>query len=141
MKRIICVAGLVAGLATIQGCAAVALTAGGIAGGAGVEHTLNGIGYKTFAAPLANVRLATLKSLHKLDIKVSHDHKTDDGWQIDASALDREIDITLEAVTHRSTRMRVVVNKGDFFFKDAATGNEIIIETASALAKDQQASR
>lgn len=141
MRRYIYVTWLSVSLAALQGCAAVAVTAGGIAGSAGLEHTLNGISFKTFAAPVANVRLATLRSLHKLDMKVKDDHKTTEGWQIDASALNRDIDITLEAITDRSTRMRVVVNDGDIFFKDAATGNEIIIETASALARTERASR
>lgn len=126
---------------SVQGCTAVALTAGGIAGSAGVEQTLNGIKYKTFGSPLANVRLATLKALHHLAMKVKDDHKTKTGWQINATALNRDIDITLVAITSRSTRMRVVVNDGDIFFKDAATGNEIIIQTADALASPREASR
>lgn len=132
---------LIACLFAVQGCVAVALTAGAIAGGAGVEHTLSGITYKTFAAPLANVRLATLQTLDKLDMKVTSDKEAENGWEFQAAAADREVDITLEALTSRSTRMRVVVNKGEIFFKDAATGNEIIIQTAEALAKEQQASR
>jgi hypothetical protein len=126
-------------LAVLGGCAAVALTAGGIAGGAGVEHTLNGIAYKTFAAPIDNVRLATLKTLKRMDMGVRNDAKTETGWQITAAAIEREINIELEAVTQRATRMRVVVSKGDLFFKDAATGTEIIVQTAEALA--QQAKR
>lgn len=132
---------LIALAISVQGCAAVALTAGGIAGGAGVEQTLNGIKYKTFGLPLANIRLATLKALHHLAMKVKDDHKTKTGWQIDATALDRKIDITLEAITAHSTSMRVVVNNGSIFFKDAATGNEIIIQTANVLAGDRSASR
>lgn len=141
MKNAIRAVALITCLAGLQGCAAVALTAGGIAGGTGVEHTLNGISYKTFASPVPNVRLAALKSLDKLGIKVKADHKAKDGWQIDASAHDRDVDISFEALSERSTRMRVVVNEGAIFFKDAATGTEIIIETANALAADQQASR
>ena len=130
---------LLVGLAGLSGCAAVALTAGGIAGGAGVEHTLSGIAYKTFAAPMENVRLATLQTLKQMDMRVKDDRKAENGWEIAATANDREIDVELEALTARTTRMRVVVSKGDIFFKDAATGTEIIVQTADKLV--QQAKR
>jgi len=135
------IAALASALAALQGCAGVALTAGGIAGGTGVEHTMNGISYKTFATPLANMRLATLKTLDKLDMKVTDDHQTEEGWQIEAAAHDRDIDITLESLTSRTTRMRVVVNKGEIFFKDASTSTEIILQTGETLAQQRQASR
>lgn len=126
-------------LAGLSGCAAVALTAGGIAGGAGVDHTLSGIAYKTFAAPVENVRLATLQTLKQMDMSVKNDHKSENGWEISAAANDRDIGIELEALSQRTTRMRVVVNKGEIFFKDAATGTEIIVQTADKLT--QQAKR
>ncbi|MFO1189104.1 MAG: DUF3568 family protein [Alphaproteobacteria bacterium] len=130
---------LLLGLAGLSGCAAVALTAGGIAGGAGVDHTLSGIAYKTFAAPIENVRLATLQTLKQMDMSVKDDRKVEAGWEITASANDRDINVELEALTPRTTRMRVVVNKGEIFFKDAATGTEIIVQTADKLV--QQAKR
>ena len=114
MKAAPLVIALIASAAVLQGCT-VALTAAGVAGGTGVQETLNGIKHKTFDSPVEQVRLATLKSLQRLAMKVDADHKTDTGWQIDASALDRDINITLEAITVRSTRMRVSVNDGDFF--------------------------
>ena len=141
MMKHLRIAALAGALAALQGCAGVALTAGGIAGGTGVDHTLSGISYKTFASPLANVRLATLKTLDKLDMTVKDDHRTDEGWQIEASARDRDIDITLESLTDRTTRMRCVVNKGEIFFKDASTSTEIILQTGETLAQQKQASR
>ena len=120
-------------LALISGCAAVALTAGGIAGGTGVDHTLSGIAYKTFTSPLKNVRRATLRTLSHMEIQVTEDRKSEDGWNIEGTASDREIGIELEFLTPNVTRMRVVVEKGGFFFKDGATGTEIIIQTAEQL--------
>ena len=35
--------------------------------------------------------------------------------------------------------MRVVANKGDIFFKDAATSTEIIIQTAETLEMEAEA--
>jgi hypothetical protein len=122
------------GLLALPGCAAVALTAGGIAGGAGVSHTLSGITYKTFATPLDELRSATLLTLEQMDMGVTVDQATDEGWEITALAADRKIDIELERLTARATRMRVVAHKGEIFFKDSATATEIIIMTAENLA-------
>ena len=120
---------LLAGFA-LQGCAAVALTAAGVAGGAGVNHTLSGIAYKTFNNSLAELRVGTLRTLKDMDMTVTEDSKTEDGWEIKATAIEREIDIELQQLTKRATRMRVVANEGEIFFKDAATATEIIIITA-----------
>ena len=46
-----------------SGCAAVALTALGVGGAVGVNHTLNGMVYKTFTEPLPKVKRATLNQL------------------------------------------------------------------------------
>lgn len=124
---------LLASLA-LQGCAAVALTAGGIAGGAGVNHTLSGIAYKTFNNSVAELRAGTLRALDDMDMTVTEDAETEDGWEIKATAAEREIDIELERLTKRATRMRVVANEGEIFFKDSATATEIIIMTAENVA-------
>lgn len=118
----------------LQGCAAVVLTAAGVAGGAGVNHTLNGIAYKTFNNSVAELRAGTLRTLEDMDMTVIGDQETEDGWEIKATAIKRVIDIELERLSKRATRMRVVANEGKIFFKDAATATEIIILTAENLA-------
>lgn len=126
-------AALALGLMALSGCVAIALTAGSVAAGAGVNHTLSGIVYKTFAASLAETRLASLKTLKRMDMDVLKDEKTEEGWLIMATANERKIDIELEELTKRTTRMRVVANKGQIFFKDSATATEIIQQTADSL--------
>ncbi|MDP6952195.1 MAG: DUF3568 family protein [Alphaproteobacteria bacterium] len=123
---------LVAAL-SLGGCAAVALTAGGIAAGAGVNHTLSGIAYKTFNDGLETLRIATLITLEQMAMEVTEDTATDEGWEIIAVAAEREINIELEMLTERATRMRVVANEGEIFFKDSATATEIILLTAENL--------
>jgi hypothetical protein len=120
-------------LSAMTGCAAVALTAGGVAAGAGVNHTLNGIAYKTFKAPVRNLRVATLRTLKDLDMRVKEDAVTEEGWKIEATAADRNIGIELERLTRKATRMRVVVDEGQIFFKDSATATEIIVLTAERI--------
>lgn len=125
-------------LVSLQGCAAVALTAGGIAAGVGVNYTMSGIAYKTVVAPLPETRLATLKTLNRMEMNISEDDKTDEGWQIMADAEHREVDIRLEKVTPSTTRMRVTVDKGTAFFKDRATASEIIAQSVLRLEQDQK---
>lgn len=104
----------------------------GVAMGTSVDYTLNGIAYKTFVSPLPSVRQATLSSLNRMGVKVVQDKKSDTGWTIAATANDREIDIDLESLTSRTTRMRVVASNG-VIFKDRATEAAIIDQTADAL--------
>lgn len=110
-----------------QGCAA------GVAVGAGVDHTLSGIAYKTFPVSANEPRFATLKTLHRMDIGVVRDEETSARHAIVAKASDRTIEIELETLTRRTTRMRVVANMDGLFFKDAATATEIIVQTAQTL--------
>lgn len=131
--RVLRVVALVSGLVALQGCASVALTAGSIAGGASLDHAIRGVNYKTFVAPLPELRLATLKSLNHMAMDVTEDKRENGGWVIAARASNREIDIELENVTELATRMRVVVSKGAFFLRDGATGAEIIAKTVETL--------
>ena len=104
----------------------------GVAMGTSVDYTLNGIAHKTFVSPLPNVRQATLSGLNRMGMKVTQDRKSDTGWSIAATAEGRGIDIDLERLTPRTTRMRVVASNG-IVFKDRATEAAIIDEAADAL--------
>jgi hypothetical protein len=141
-KHLAALCGLALGL---QGCAAAGLAVAGagagVGMGAGVEHTMNGIAYKTFTAPVNNVRFATLKSLDRMGMPVSSDEKADSGWRLVATANERSIEIELERLTDQVTRMRVVANKGDIFFKDSSTATEIILQTAQALQDEPAATK
>ena len=128
--RIACLAAMLG----LSGCAAAALTAGGIAGSAGVNHTLNGIVYKTCTSPIKSLRVATLKTLNRMEMKVKGDKKAKYGWHVQATAIDREIDIELQRLTPNTTRMRVTTNQGSIF-KDSATSTEIILQIADTLEK------
>ncbi|WP_300297374.1 hypothetical protein [Ferrovibrio sp.] len=101
--------------------------------GSGVEHTLSGITYKTFTASANEVRFASLKALDRMGMKLTSDTETPEGWKLVAAANQRTIEIEIERLTNTASRMRVVANKGDIFFKDSATATEIILQTAEAL--------
>lgn len=118
-------------LALSAGCAPVALTAFGVGTATGVQHTLNGIAYRTFTVPLPQLRSAATASLNRMGIKVASREKTKEGELIKASASEREIEIELDSITPSTTRMRVAVRNG--LFMDSATGTEIILQTERAL--------
>jgi hypothetical protein len=129
--------GILAAVLLLSACAApvglaVFSASSGVALGTSVDYTLNGIAYKTFVAPLPAVRQATLSGLNRMGVTVVQDKKSDHGWAIEATANDRQIDIELEGLTSRTTRMRVVANNG-IIFKDRATEATIIEQAADAL--------
>ena len=95
-------------------------------------HTLNGIVYKTFAEPLPKVKRATLTALKQMEIPVEAVEKTQQGELIKAKAANRAIEVEFEALTPKTTRMRVIADS-DGFIKDSATATEIILQTERAL--------
>ena len=125
-----------AGLAGSQGCAALGLTMFGVGAGvgtaSGVSYTMDSIAYKTFSAPEDELRAATLKTLRQMAIEVKENHGTESGRQITAVAGDRIVDIELDRITARMSRMRVNVKQG-WFWKDRATAGEIIVHTGRVL--------
>lgn len=120
----------------LHGCAAVGLTlfsvGAGVATGTSVGYTLDGIAYRTFTASLPQVENATRTALDRMGIKIEATSKVDQGKAIKAIASDREIEIELEMVSAKTTRIRTVAKQG-LFFKDRATATEIIMQTEKAL--------
>jgi len=125
-----------------SGCAALALPAVGMsvmgdaAGGvakAGVEKTMGGSMYRTFSAPLADVRAAVRQSFRDLEIQITEDELLiGGGAKIVGEALHREITVQLEPVTPALTRLEMAVRQG-LLGRDRATSAELIEQTARAL--------
>ena len=114
------------------GLSAMSDAAGGVAK-AGVERTMGGSVYRTFSAPLDEVRDALLRSFADLDIAVDEEEELDDGSvAMKAEALHRHISIRFEPVTAELTRLKVYMRRG-WFGRDESTSNELIAQTARAL--------
>jgi hypothetical protein len=113
------------------GCAPLAITALGVGAATGVQHTLNGVAYKTFTAPLPELRKAAIATLKRMDIAVGSIQKIELGVSITARAADREIEVQLESISSNTTRMRTTVRSG--ITMDSATATEIIIQTDKTL--------
>lgn len=117
----------------LTGCAAVALTAGSLAAGTGISHTLNGVVSKTFTAPMKTVEHANLRALKDMGINVVGRETNEDGDRVvSAQARDREIEIFLEPLSSRTTRIRARAMDG--ILHDAATATEIVLQTERVLA-------
>ncbi len=121
-----------------SGCAPVALTlfgvGAGVTTGTAVSYTLDGIAYRTFTASLPQVETATLAALDQMGIKVESNEKTDQGKAIKGRGVDRQIEVELEMVSSKTTRIRTVAKDG-VFFKDRATATEIIMQTERVLSQ------
>lgn len=113
----------------LGGCAPVALTALGVGMATGVSHTLGGMVYKTFTAPKAEVRKATMTALNRMQIKVQQSRRDGSSEVISARAGDRDVEIELEALTPNTTRMLVTARKDSGLLRDGATATEIILQT------------
>jgi hypothetical protein len=120
----------------LSGCAAVALSAVGPAAEYGIDQATSGASNKTYTASLASLRLAALKSLSRMDMDVTKDDGKDGEWEIEAEAGSRSIDIELAALTANTTRIHVTADRGDWFFKDEATAEEVVAQITDALQRD-----
>ena len=118
-------------LATLTACNPFAATALGVGASAGIQHTVSGIAYRTFSAPLPDVRAAVREALDHMKIRVGSTWKIDNGVRFKARASDREIEIDLESLTPNATRMTSTVRNG--LLMDSATATEIVRQTLKAL--------
>lgn len=105
----------------------------GVATGTSVSYTLDGIAYRTFTAPLPQVETAAMTALNRMGMKVEAAEKTERGKAIKAMGNDRLIEVELEVISSRTTRIRTVAKDG-VFFKDRATATEIILQTERVLS-------
>ena len=133
IARLCCVLLLGAGLPALSGCAGMAAAVFGAGATAGMQHTLNGITYRTFTASDARVKAAALQALNRMGIKVMPAAEGDPPDVIHAEAHERSIELGFEDLASNTTRMRAVAKQG--FFYDSATAYEIVVQTERALAR------
>ena len=67
-----------------------------------------------------------------MGIKIEATSKTEQSKTIKGVSNDRQIEIELEMVSPKTTRIRTVARQG-IFFKDRATATEIIMQTERVL--------
>lgn len=112
----------------LTGCDPVTLTAASIGAATGVSHTLGGIIYKTFTAPMKTVERANIRALNDMGIQVTSRQTNEQGERVIlAAAKNRDIEVLLEPLTKNTTRIRVIARNG--ILKDSATATEIVLQT------------
>jgi hypothetical protein len=120
----------------LGGCAGVGMTlfgvGTGVTAGTSVAYTLDGVAYRTFTVSLPQVESATRTALDRMGIKIDGTANTEQGKALHATSNDRQIEIELERVSSKTTRIRAVAKQG-LFFKDRATAGEIIFQTEKVL--------
>jgi hypothetical protein len=135
MKKTLHVALALAAL-TLNGCAAVALTAVGVGMATGVNHQLGGMVYKTFTTPQAQVKRATYGAMNRMQIKVVQNKREGSSETITAKAGDRDIVVELEALTPNTTRMKVTAKQNGGILSDGATATEVILQTEKLVGNN-----
>jgi hypothetical protein len=133
MMRLVCSALLLTSLTMLTGCDPLSLTALGVGAGAGVNHTMSGYTYHTFSEPLPRVKQAALVALNRMSIKVESTEKNGIFETINAKSSGRSIELELEVISPKVTRLRSVARKNPFVM-DSATAEEVISQTRRALA-------
>jgi hypothetical protein len=116
----------------LAGCQSLALSLASAGATAALGASLAGISYRTFTAPLPVVKNASIAALEVMGMTPESFARFDSGEIIVARAAGRTVEIELEPLTMRATRMRVATRDGGLFY-DAATAAEIVAQTEKLL--------
>jgi hypothetical protein len=121
------------GCATLTACAPLMMSAVSAGGSKAISHTLDGFSYRTFTASLPRVKDASFSALKRMGVQSVSSAESDHGQTIIAKATERDIEIKLESLTPKATRMRVTAKNG--LYRDTATSAEIVAQIEKALGK------
>lgn len=130
MTRVI----LVVACLALGGCEPLALALLGAGATSTVRYNLDGVAARTFTAPAASVKSASLAALERMGIALDATSATDTIEVISARAGRRAIEIELEPISPRATRLRVTARDASSIFYDGATALEIVQQTEKLLS-------
>jgi hypothetical protein len=116
----------------LAGCQPLALSLLGAGAGTALRYGIDGVTYRTFTAPAPMVREASLAALERMGITLGSTERFEGGELIYARADQRSIEIELEPISPKATRIRVAAKNGSIFY-DNATAFEIIAQTERLL--------
>ena len=117
----------------LAGCQPLAVSVLGAAGGAALRYSFDGVTSRTFTAPAPAVRQASLAALERMGITLDATAPYEYGEIISARCENRTIEIELEPISPRATRVRIAARNGGFLY-DSATASEIVAQTERQLA-------
>lgn len=116
----------------LSGCEPLALSVIGAGAGTALRYNLDSVTYRTFTAPADQVKAATLGAFERMGITVASYGRFEGGELIYARTDNRDIEMEIEAISPRATRVRIAAKNGSFFY-DTATAAEIVAQTQRVL--------
>jgi hypothetical protein len=121
-------------LVSLTGCEPLALSIVGAGAGTALRYSLvDGVTYRTFTAPAADVKHASLEALQRMGIAFESFDRYEYGELIYARAENRNIEIEIEPISPRATRVRIAAKSSGFLY-DSATASEIVAQTERVLS-------
>ena len=116
----------------LAGCQPLAISMLGAGAGTALRYGIDGVSYRTFTAPAPMVREASLAALERMGITLRSTDRFEGGEVLYANSDKRTIEIEVEPISAKATRVRIAAKNGGFFY-DTATASEIIAQTERLL--------
>lgn len=115
-----------------MGCEPLALSLIGAGAGTALRYGLDGVAYRTFTAPAPQVKQASLAALERMGMRLTGTGRFEGGDLIYAQSDKRVIEIEIEPISARATRLRIAAKNGSLFY-DNATAAELVSQTERLL--------
>jgi hypothetical protein len=109
---------------------AIALLGGGVT--TVLRYNLDGVAARTFTAPAASVKSASLAALERMGLGLAGTESLEASELIRARSPNRDIEIELEPITEQLTRMRITARSTSLLY-DTATAQELVQQTEKML--------
>jgi len=113
-------------------CEPVAIAILGAGASTALRYNMDGVASRTFTAPVAAVKSASLAALERMGLALDSTSSFDAGETIFARAQNRDIEIELEPITEQLTRMRITARSTSLLY-DNATALELVQQTEKML--------
>jgi len=124
-------------LLVLAGCEPIALSLLGAGAGTALRYGFDGVAYRTFTATAPDVRQASLAALEQMGITLQSTDTFEGGEVLYARSAKRTIEIEVEPISARATRVRIAAKDGGLFY-DNATASEIVAQTERLLQSAAQ---
>lgn len=119
----------------LAGCEPLALALLGAGATSAARYNLfDAVAARTFTAPAPLVKRASLTALERMGIRLGSSSTTGASEIVYARAARRAIEIEIEPISARATRVRVTARDDSSIFYDSATATEIVQQTEKMLA-------
>jgi hypothetical protein len=108
----------------------IALLGGGVT--TVLRYNLEGVAARTFTAPVATVKSASLAALQHMGLALEGTESLEASELIRAHSPNRNIEIELEPITQQLTRMSITARSTSLLY-DTATAQELVQQTEKML--------